>query len=58
MRIDDMSVDDRWPEWAAVTALGVYSMVSVPLLSVGRSMGAIKVYSKQLGPTPPAASRS
>ena len=50
VRIDDISVDDRWPDWtAAVTALGVRSMLSVPLLSAGRSMGAIKVYSDQPG---------
>ena len=50
VRIDDISVDDRWPDWtAAVTALGVRSMLSVPLLSSGRSMGAIKVYSDQPG---------
>ena len=46
VQIDDISAEDRWPEWtAAVTALGVRSMLSVPMLSAGRSMGAIKVYS-------------
>jgi len=45
VQIDDISAEDRWPEWtAAVTALGVRSMLSVPMLSAGRSMGAIKVY--------------
>jgi len=45
VQIDDISAEDRWPEWtSAVTALGVRSMLSVPMLSAGRSMGAIKVY--------------
>jgi GAF domain-containing protein len=44
--IDDISTEGRWPEWtAAVAELGVRSMLSVPMLSAGRSMGAIKVYS-------------
>ena len=48
VQIDDISTEDRWPEWtAAVAALGVRSMLSVPMLSAGRSMGAIKVYSDQ-----------
>ena len=46
VQIDDISTEVRWPEWtAAVAALGVRSMLSVPMLSAGRSMGAIKVYS-------------
>jgi len=45
VQIDDISAEDRWPEWtSAVTALGVRSMLSVPMLSAERSMGAIKVY--------------
>lgn len=44
--IDDISTEGRWPAWtAAVAELGVRSMLSVPMLSAGRSMGAIKVYS-------------
>ena len=46
VQIDDISTEGRWPEWtAAVAALGVRSMLSVPMLSSGRSVGAIKVYS-------------
>ena len=46
VQIEDISTEGRWPEWtAAVTALGVRSMLSVPMLSARRSMGAIKVYS-------------
>jgi len=49
VQIADISAEDRWPEWtAAVAALGVRSMLSVPMLSAGRSMGAIKVYSDRL----------
>jgi GAF domain-containing protein len=50
VQIDDISAEDRWPEWtAAVTALGVRSMLSVPMLSAGRSMGAVKVYADRPG---------
>jgi GAF domain-containing protein len=46
VRIDDMASEVRWPQWTeAVKALGVRSMLSVPMLSAGRSLGAIKVYS-------------
>jgi GAF domain-containing protein len=46
VRIDDMATEVRWPEWTeAVKALEVRSMLSVPMLSTGRSLGAIKVYS-------------
>jgi GAF domain-containing protein len=48
VNIEEISTEDRWPEWtAAVAALGVRSMLSVPMLSAGRSLGAIKVYSDQ-----------
>lgn len=46
VQVDDIREESRWPEWtAAVSTLGVRSMLSVPMLSAGRSMGAIKVYS-------------
>ena len=46
VRIDDVSRDDRWPEWnREVAQLGVRAMLSVPLVTAGTSMGAIKVYS-------------
>ena len=48
VQIEDIASEGRWPEWtAAVAALGVRSMLSVPMLSARRSMGAIKVYSDQ-----------
>jgi GAF domain-containing protein len=48
--IADIAAESRWPEWRdAVIRLGVRSMLCVPMLSSGRSMGAIKVYSDQLG---------
>lgn len=50
VRIDDLGVESRWPEWTAHAAeLGVRSMLSVPLLSTEVSVGAIKVYSRQAG---------
>ncbi len=46
VQIEDIATEGRWPEWtAAVAALGVRSMLSVPMLSAARSLGAIKVYS-------------
>lgn len=48
IRIDDLTLETRWPRWtAAVTGLGIQAMLSVPLLSTGTSVGAIKVYSRQ-----------
>lgn len=48
VRSDDLFTEDRWPEWAAgASALGIRSMLSVPLLSSGQTMGAIKVYSDE-----------
>lgn len=47
VRVDDLSLESRWPRWTAAAAgLGVQSMLSVPLLSTGTSVGAIKVYSR------------
>jgi len=47
VRIDDVFLEDRWPQWtAAVAGLGVRSVQSVPLAAGGTSLGAIKVYSR------------
>ncbi|MGI3781743.1 MAG: GAF and ANTAR domain-containing protein [Janthinobacterium lividum] len=48
VRIDDTNLETRWPEWTtAVSALGIRSILSVPLVTGGTSVGAIKVYSRQ-----------
>ena len=48
VRIDDLAVERRWPEWtAAAGALGVRAMLSVPLVTPDTSVGAIKVYSRR-----------
>ena len=48
--VDEISVDDRWPEWAAaVDGLPVRSVVSVPLLAGKVSIGALKMYGAQPG---------
>ncbi len=48
VRIDDTTIDSRWPSWvSAVSALGVRSMVSAPLVVADEAIGAIKVYSDQ-----------
>ncbi|SDM11171.1 GAF domain-containing protein [Geodermatophilus siccatus] len=45
VRIDDTTTDGRWPRWnAAVSALGVRSVLSAPLLVGEESIGAMKVY--------------
>jgi len=47
VRVDDLSTEVRWPAWtAAAAALGVQSMLSVPLVTAGTSVGAMKVYSR------------
>jgi len=50
VRIADLTTEDRWPEWtAAAAALGVRSMVSVPMVTQDRAIGAIKVYAAEAG---------
>jgi GAF domain-containing protein len=45
VRIDDTTTDGRWPRWnEAVSALGVRSVLSAPLLMGEESIGAMKVY--------------
>jgi GAF domain-containing protein len=45
VRIDDTATDGRWPRWnEAVSAMGVRSVLSAPLLMGGESVGAMKVY--------------
>jgi GAF domain-containing protein len=44
-RLDDTATDARWPAWsAAVRDLGVRSVLSVPLIFRGDTLGAMKVY--------------
>ena len=46
VRIDDITIDPRWPTWSsAVSRLGVRSVVSAPLVVANEGIGAIKVYS-------------
>jgi len=48
VRIDDVPTETRWRRWcAAAAALGLRSMLSVPLVAGGNPTGAIKVYSHQ-----------
>ena len=50
IRIDDVHLDPRWPEWsAAAAALGIRSVLSVPLVAAGVAIGAMKVYAQQPG---------
>lgn len=44
-RIDDIADEDRWPEWSAAAARsGIRSVLSSPMSSQGRVIGAMKVY--------------
>jgi GAF domain-containing protein len=50
VRIDDVSRDARWPEWArAVAELGLRSSLSVPVVAGVTSLGALKVYATEPG---------
>ena len=48
VRVDDLSTETRWPDWTAAAAgLNLRSVLSVPLVAAGISVGAIKVYSRE-----------
>jgi GAF domain-containing protein len=48
--IHDVVTDDRWPLWSqAVRDLSIRSVISAPLMSGTRSLGALKIYSTQPG---------
>jgi GAF domain-containing protein len=48
VRIDDTGAERRWPRWTQdVGKLGIKAVVSAPMLVADRSIGAIKVYSRQ-----------
>ncbi len=50
LRVDDMTTETRWPDYAAkVAAYGVRSSLSVPLPFQGSSIGALNVYSSKVG---------
>lgn len=49
VRINDLGQEKRWARWTAAAAeLGVQSMLSVPLVTAAGSVGAMKVYSREL----------
>lgn len=46
--IHDVVTDDRWPVWSqAVSDLAIRSVISAPLMSGTRCIGALKIYSTQ-----------
>lgn len=48
VRIDDVSTEQRWPQWcASASEVGVRSTLSVPLVVADTALGAIKVYSTE-----------
>jgi len=49
VRIDDLRTESRWPRWReAVLGLGLRSVLSAPLIAGQESIGAIKVYSRDV----------
>jgi putative methionine-R-sulfoxide reductase with GAF domain len=50
LRVDDMATETRWPDYSArVLEVGVRSSLSVPLPYQGTSIGALNIYSTQVG---------
>jgi GAF domain-containing protein len=50
LRVDDMTTETRWPDYAAkVVQSGVRSSLSVPLPYQGSAVGALNVYSTRTG---------
>lgn len=46
--IHDMSVEDRWPLWSqAIRDISIRSVISAPLMSGTKCLGALKVYSSR-----------
>ncbi|MGX4710648.1 GAF domain-containing protein [Rhodococcus ruber] len=46
VRVDDLATESRWPRWSALAAeAGMGAVLSAPLVSADRTLGAIKVYS-------------
>ena len=45
-RIDDLQTETRWPAWTlAALPLGLRSVLSVPMVAGGETLGAMKLYS-------------
>lgn len=50
VRSDDLDAEERWPRWVpAARELGLRAMVSAPLATGDRTVGAIKVYATAAG---------
>ena len=50
IRVDDLTVDERWPAWASAAArLGLRAAMSSPLVVGDGSLGAMKVYADEPG---------
>jgi GAF domain-containing protein len=48
VRVDDLTVDPRWPRWAEAAApLGLRAALSAPLVVGDRGLGAMKVYAEE-----------
>ncbi|MGH3170122.1 MAG: GAF and ANTAR domain-containing protein [Trebonia sp.] len=62
IRIDDMSAESRWPEFAArAVSLGILSSLSLPLFADSRPIGALNWYTRRpgaFGPEEAARARS
>ncbi len=51
VRVNDVTEDDRWPEWAAAVAEeeGVRAVLTAPLVAADETLGALKVYARKPG---------
>lgn len=50
IRVDDLTVDERWPAWASAAArLGLRAAMSSPLVVGDGTLGAMKVYADEPG---------
>jgi GAF domain-containing protein len=56
--VADITTDDRWPKWSqAVKDLAIRSVISSPLMTGTRCLGALKIYSTQPGAYDAATAR-
>ncbi|MDQ2583776.1 GAF and ANTAR domain-containing protein [Saccharothrix yanglingensis] len=48
VRVDDLTRDERWPDWSRPAAgLGLRAVLCAPLVAGARSLGALKVYARE-----------
>jgi GAF domain-containing protein len=49
VRVPDTVQEERWPRWSeAITALGLHTVMQVPLTLAGRTIGVLSLYSTKV----------